>query len=869
MNLTAKGIRKCILVAAIITIFWMCCAVVAHGAVSAPYAMGYITDPEGVNIRSSASPSSSIVNAMPEGTTFTVVREKFTSRTSSALDTRWFYISSKTYGKGYIRGDLFEIEYSPTKHVATSEVNIRTGAGDDFDVVDTFEKGSSVYVRLSVLSSKNEEWSKVSYDGGSYYVWSEYLTLPSSAVNTDFENELSRFPSSYRPYLRELHKEYPAWHFEAKKLNFSWNDALKKQISNPGTNTVGSNYMPAYAYKAVNEDTYNFDKKTYITYDSGGYVSASKSAVAYFMDPRNWLDEYSIFMFEKLKFDPNTQLKRTVENILENTAIPTKRASSYMQAAKDYDISPVYLAAKSKVELGGYDDMVSGDAFSYNGKTYRGYYNAYNIGAYRTDNASAIQNGLNFARTVDDYYLGPWNTLDKAIRGGAKFIAEDFIGNNQHTIYYQHFNVANGLDEVGTHPYMTAIYGPYNEAWMQGTDYNDSGLIKSAFTFEIPVYEDMPSKAVSEPPKGNNNNYLDSIKVYEGDIKKTFDKSFSRFANTYELKYKVKTSEVTVKAVPNDEDASVTVSGHKALTNGENKITIKVKSSSGLTRYYYVYLMKRESVEAPNVTASNNPTTGKPLLTWKKADNADVYKVYRSTSKDGKYTLLNTVTGCKFTNTSAATGKKYYYKVKAVGTSGVVGNATSQVVSRVCDLPRPVVTASNDAETGKVKLTWKAVAGASKYEVYRATSKNGTYVKKNTQVGTTYVNTATAEAGQRYYYKVKAIHDSNTYANSAYSKIVNRICDLPRPVVTASNDAETGKVKLTWETVEGASKYEIYRSTSENGTYVKKNTQTGTTYVNTVAVEAGKLYYYKVRALHENCYASSADSIIVNGKAIR
>ena len=49
----------------------------------------------------------------------------------------------------------------------------------------------------------------------------------------------------------------------------------------------------------------------------------------------------------------------------------------------------------------------------------------------------------------------------------------------------------------------------------------------------------------------------------------------------------------------------------------------------------------------------------------------------------------------------------------------------------------PVVTISNDEDTGKIELTWKAVKGAAKYEVYRATSKNGTYSRRTTTTKTT------------------------------------------------------------------------------------------------------------------------------------
>ena len=172
----------------------------------------------------------------------------------------------------------------------------------------------------------------------------------------------------------------------------------------------------------------------------------------------------------------------------------------------------------------------------------------------------------------------------------------------------------------------------------------------------------------------------------------------------------------------------------------------------------------------------------------------------------------------------------------------------------------PVVTASNVASTGKVKLTWEAVEGAVKYEVYRATTKDGEYKKMYTTEGTSYTNTK-ANAGQYYYYYVVAINEAGK--TSAPSAIVGRTCDLAQPKVTATNVAKTGKVKLTWETVEGAVEYKVYRATEKDGTYKLMYTTEGTSYTNTNAV-AGTTYYYKVVAVAKKTAANSAASSVVS-----
>ena len=266
---------------------------------------------------------------------------------------------------------------------------------------------------------------------------------------------------------------------------------------------------------------------------------------------------------------------------------------------------------------------------------------------------------------------------------------------------------------------------------------------------------------------------------------------------------------------------------------------------------------------APVVTSGNNPSTGKITLKWKAVDGAAKYEIWRAGTSNGTYKKMYTTTSTSYTNTSSNAGYTYYYKVKAISVNGNAGQF-SKVVSRTCDCAAPVVKGGNDASTGYVKLSWSKVAGASKYEIWRAESKNGTYTRMYTTVYTTYTNTS-SKAGHTYYYKVKAISERTSYANSAFSTIVERTCDCARPSVKIS--LSNGDPRLTWSAVSGADKYIIYRATSKDGTYTKMYTTSNKSYTNTSA-KAGKTYYYKVIAVSNmSQYANSAYSNIVSIKA--
>ena len=175
-------------------------------------------------------------------------------------------------------------------------------------------------------------------------------------------------------------------------------------------------------------------------------------------------------------------------------------------------------------------------------------------------------------------------------------------------------------------------------------------------------------------------------------------------------------------------------------------------------------------------------------------------------------------------------------------------------------LTAPAVTGGNDSQ-GRPTLKWNAVTGAAKYEVYRARSKDGDYIKYSTQTSTGYTNSAYLTSGSTYYYKVRAL-DANGTAGP-WSDVVAVTCrlGLTAPSVTGGNDSQ-GRPTLTWKAVTGAAKYEVYRARSMNGDYIKYSTQTSTGYTNSAYLTSGSMYYYKVCALDANGTAGAWSSIV-------
>ena len=254
-------------------------------------------------------------------------------------------------------------------------------------------------------------------------------------------------------------------------------------------------------------------------------------------------------------------------------------------------------------------------------------------------------------------------------------------------------------------------------------------------------------------------------------------------------------------------------------------------------------------------------SAGKPKISWNKIDGAKKYKIYRSTDGEN-YKYLTYTTKTSYTNTKATIGTKYYYKVTAVNAGGTE-SGFSNIKSIKCVPATPTVTISRSS--GKAKLSWNKVDGASKYYIYRSTDgKNFEYRTYTTKLN--YTDSKSA-SGTKYYYKVKAVavvNGTNVGSNCSTVKSIMTTLAKPAVKITTSN----GKPKLSWSKVTGADKYYIYSSTDgKKFSYLTSTTKLS--FTNTGAKKNTK-YYYKVKAIcSSSTAANSALSTVVSIKATK
>ena len=495
-------------------------------------------------------------------------------------------------------------------------LNVRSGAGTGYSKTGTVSYGDSLTILSETTDSSGAKWYKISCGNLTGYVSAAYVQLTSSgsqgSSDADFERCMTKqgFPESYKPYLRTLHEQHPKWIFTAQKLGVDWNTALKEECV-VGRNLVHSSALASW--KSMEKGAYDFNGGYWYGLD-GSWVAASKEIIMYYMDPRNFLNDTYIFMFENQSYDPSYQTESGVKTILADTFMSrsytcpdTKKKYTYsqtfMDAAKKSGVSPYHLASRCRNEQG-----VNGAPQSLGTvKGYENYFNFFDIQAYATSTMTAAEMGCKYAKTTNPTYLLPWTNQYKSIVGGSIFLGTGYITKGQDTLYLQKFDMVDGGNGLYYHQYMTCVFGQANEAISLKNAYSQD-ILNSAMEFKIPVYNNMPDKLCPKPTSsGDNNNYLKSLSVSGTSISPKFDK----FTASYTAKVNAEVSSVTVNANPLGKSAKVSGKGKVSLKTGENTVKVTCTAASGVKRTYTIKITRK----AASQTLQQGDVNGDKYLT--------------------------------------------------------------------------------------------------------------------------------------------------------------------------------------------------------------------------------------------------------------
>ena len=575
---------------------------------------GYVYCPDDnnpINVRDGESTSSKILGTVKCNSTVTILNENTGSNWYQIQQGNLIGYSSKDYIRinktmTNLKGRVSCVENNDPLTVRDSvngNIDTRLPCDTEMKILDD-TLGSAGYCSNWYKVSYGD--NKIGYVCGTYVITEVDVDLDGDeAVNYRNSLKSAGFPDSYLVYLVKLHFEHPTWQFVPFNTNLDWNTVIENE-SVAGRNLVWYSY--GEGYRSKESYSYNYATDEYYRHSKEvNWWYASPEAVAYYMDPRNYLNSKNIFTFESLSYESSFQNSGIVDKILGNSFMPNlyKKYSSnpytdaFIEAAGTYNVSPIHLASRILQEQG-----INGSSTGLG--TYKGYeniFNFYNIKAVGNDPSVALLWAKGGASGTLTSYGRPWDSPYKSIIGGAKFLSEDYISIGQNTLYFEKFDVSRSNGHY-THQYMQNLTAPLTEGVTTYSSYSSiNGLLDEALVFIIPVYNNMPSTKVEVPANKNPNSYLKNIKVNDKELD-----GFAYDKLNYSMEADAGVDSIKIEATSINNKASIEGLGTAKLENGDNKITIKVTAENGNVTNYVLVVNKKEKEENIDVPEDNTIT---------------------------------------------------------------------------------------------------------------------------------------------------------------------------------------------------------------------------------------------------------------------
>jgi fibronectin type 3 domain-containing protein len=228
-----------------------------------------------------------------------------------------------------------------------------------------------------------------------------------------------------------------------------------------------------------------------------------------------------------------------------------------------------------------------------------------------------------------------------------------------------------------------------------------------------------------------------------------------------------------------------TTSGSEVQIAAQAGTTYSDSAVTNGTKYYYVvsaYNSYGASANSSEVSATPvappppaaptglTATAGNAqvMLAWTASTGATSYNVKRSTTNGSGYAQVGTSATAAFTDSGLTNGTTYYYVVSAVNAAGASPNSSQASATPALPVTPPAAPTNLQAaaSNAQVSLTWNASAGATSYNVKRATTSGGPYTTIKFVTVANYSDTGLTN-GTAYYYVVSGVNAAGEGANSA------------------------------------------------------------------------------------------------------
>lgn len=201
-----------------------------------------------------------------------------------------------------------------------TNVNVRAAASTSSQLVTSLGNNTAVSILNQTTGSDGKVWYQISAGGVTGYVRSDLVSTQSVAYTSDanFEAYLAQqgFPESYKSGLRTLHAQHPTWIFNAVQTGLDWNTAVASELQ--GTSSLIETGSKS-SWKSTDAGKFDWTTSTWPGFDGATWVGASQEIVAYFMDPRNFLDDSYVFQFAVHDYNADLQSIDGLRSMLKGT----------------------------------------------------------------------------------------------------------------------------------------------------------------------------------------------------------------------------------------------------------------------------------------------------------------------------------------------------------------------------------------------------------------------------------------------------------------------------------------------------------------------------------------------------------------------
>lgn len=289
------------------------------------------------------------------------------------------------------------------------------------------------------------------------------------------------------------------------------------------------------------------------------------------------------------------------------------------------------------------------------------------------------------------------------------------------------------------------------------------------------------------------------------------------------------------------------------------------------TIYYFVVTSRMGSAESAyssQIAVRTQSTPPAPVvtyqspssiqITWSSVAAASTYNLERSSDNQNFFTIATGIAGTSYTDSSFTLGRNYSYRFRPIAAGGenLSLSGTSNMITTEIAPIAPVAVTANPQSLTSIKVSWARVPDAVNYRVYRSTTSGSGFVLVQTVADPTVTWTNTGlTTGVSYYFVIQSVNASGVPSVNSTEASVTLSAS---PTGLAAVNSGT-KINLSWNSVGGATSYNLYRSDNSGGPYGFITNTAGLTYQDTQGIP-GKTYYYIVNAQ----FASGLTSINSN-----